>query len=144
MTHTFHTRAGVILGLGVLLAACSPPNEQPSDLKVDTATPGRSVPPSDVQAAATAEDEEIPGVIECVGTPEFEPATLALSCTDDSDRLVQIDWDTWTEDSATGTAVREAGGKRTRGVEVTLSEPVITSQGLVFSQVTVDDRVIVL
>ncbi|MDO5668546.1 MAG: hypothetical protein Q4G50_00935 [Corynebacterium sp.] len=139
MTHTFCTRAGLILGLGVFLSACSPPNEQPSDVKVDTATPGRTAP-----VAQSKQATQLPGVIECVGTPELEPSTLALSCTDGTDRLVQIEWDTWTTDSATGTAVRETGSQRTRDVQVTLSEPVPTSQGLAFSQVVVDGRVIVL
>ncbi|MDO5512980.1 hypothetical protein [Corynebacterium sp.] len=139
MSPSARTQASVILGLGVLLAACSPPNEQPSDLKVDTATVFRATPATTTSAAAGPR----PGVIECVGAPEFEPTSLALSCADDDDRLVGIDWESWTSTSATGTATRETRRQgrteRTRDVEVRLHDPVNSPQGLVYSRVTVDD-----
>lgn len=47
MTRTFARKAAAAAGaasLALALAACSPPNEQPSDLKVDTATEFKAPP----------------------------------------------------------------------------------------------------
>lgn len=138
----------MLIGLGVVVSACSPPQEQPSDVKVDTATSFRAAPASQAVSSTSAAPAPLPGVIECVGAPEFEPESLALACADDDDRLVDITWDTWTPEKATGTAVRETTERgrteRTRDVEVELSEPVRSPQGLVFTRVTVDDEEIIL
>ncbi|GAB3694692.1 hypothetical protein [Corynebacterium nasicanis] len=131
------TRALFLLGLGVVVSACSPPHEQASALKVDTATATRVTP-----TATTA--APLPGVIDCVGAPEHQPATLALSCLNDEDKLVDISWERWSSTTAVGTAVRETGSTRTRDVRVELSAPVTTSQGLVFSAIAVDDREVLL
>lgn len=162
MTFPRHTRALSILGLGVVVSACSPPNEQPSERKIDTATAyvaSPASPTSSTSSAATStssarvDPASLPGVIECVGTPELRPESLALSCADDHDRLVDIRWSQWTGDEAVGTATRETNDcdpdcargtvEKTRDVEVELSEPVQSPQGLVFTRVVVDGETIV-
>lgn len=149
VTFPRRTRAVSILGLGVLVSACSPPNEQPSERKIDTATSFAAAPTS---ASTPVDPESLPGVIECVGTPELRPDSLALACADDHDRLIDIRWSQWTGDEAAGTATRETNDcepscargsvARTRGVEVELSEPVQSPQGLVFTRVVVDGQTI--
>lgn len=139
-----------IIGLGVVLSACTPPNENPSDLKVDTATEFVASPAS----SSLAVPADLPGVIDCVGTPEHSPDSLSLACADDNDRLVDIEWTDWDEESAVGTATREtndctpscaAGSvEETDNVEVELSDPVAGSGGEVFSTITVDGRDIIL
>ncbi|QGU04117.1 hypothetical protein [Corynebacterium comes] len=55
MTRIFALKAAAVAGaasLALALAACSPPNEQPSDLKVDTATEFNAPP----AAAKTSEE----------------------------------------------------------------------------------------
>lgn len=140
MTTPPHTRALTLIGLGVVVSACSPPQEQPSDIKIDTATSFRAAP--------TSPTTSLPGIIECVGAPEFEPKSLALACADDDDRLVDITWEIWTREKATGTAVRERKERGrtelTRDVAVELSEPVHSPQGLVFTRITVNDEEIVV
>lgn len=149
------TQAAVagIIGLGVVLSACSPPNENPSDRKVDTATEFVAAPTSSGTSSSTPAtltvSADLPGVIDCVGTPEHAPDSLSLSCTGDDDRVVDIEWTDWDEETAVGTATREtrtAGGSvsTTDDVEVELSDPVAGSGGEVFSTITVDGRDIVL
>lgn len=155
MTFPRHTRALSILGLGVLISACSPPNERPSDLKIDTATEFVAAPaPTSSTTGRPVDPLSLPGVIECVGSPEMRPPSLALACADANDLLTNITWDEWTTTSASGTAVRETNNcepncargrfEKTRGVEVELSEPVRSPQGLVFTKLVVDGDVIVL
>ena len=155
MTFPRHTRALSILGLGVLISACSPPNEQPSDLKVATATEFVAAPTSPARVTGTPVDPaSLPGFIDCVGSPELRPGRLALACADNNDRLIDITWDEWTASSASGTATRETNDcdpscargtfERTRGVEVELSEPVHSPQGLVFTRLVVDGDDIIL
>ena len=137
------------------ITACSP-TEIDSDLKVDTAT-GVAAPTSATTSAASTTSatttavaaEDLPGYIDCVAAPAREPQTISLNCADNSDQLTAIEWDTWDEDAATGTASRiiftpEGTQEITEGVEVELTFPTETSQGLVFSQVEVDGQVIAL
>ncbi|GAB2505395.1 hypothetical protein CATRI_04125 [Corynebacterium atrinae] len=145
---TFATAAAA---LSLVLAACTPPNENPSDLKVDTATQFQAPTSS---ARPTLDTANLPGVIDCVGTPDYEPTTLSLACAGNNDRLFNIDWETWTEESATGIASREtntcdptcADGtfETTRNVEVELSAPIQGPNGLVFTALTVDGEPIVI
>lgn len=135
------------------ITACSP-SEADSDLKVDTAT-GVAAPTSiTTSAASTATTTavaaaDLPGYIDCVAAPAQEPQIISLNCADNSDQLTEIEWDAWDEDAATGTASRiiftpEGTQEITEGVEVELTFPTETSQGLVFSQVEVDGQVIAL
>lgn len=123
------------VGLGAVLSACSPSNERPSELKVDTAT--------GFVAGHGADPADLPGFIDCVGEPEHRPGSLPLTCLDDGDRLADVRWRTWTADSAEGTATRETGDT-TRKVTVELSGPVQSPQGPVFSELAVDGDDIIL
>lgn len=137
--------------LGLALAACTPPNENPSDLKVDTATQFKAPTSS---ARPDFDTANLPGVIDCAGTPDFEPDTLSLACAGNNDRLFDIDWETWTAETATGVASREtntcdptcADGtfETTEDVEVELSAPIQGVNGLVFTALTVDGEPIVI
>lgn len=58
MTRIFAPKVAAIAGaasLALALAACSPPNEQPSDLKVDTATEFNAPPAATTEAEDTSE-----------------------------------------------------------------------------------------
>lgn len=134
------------------ITACSPPHQVDSELKVDTATgvaaPTKSTSTSSASTTVVAA-EDLPGYIDCVAAPAQEPATISLNCADNSDQLTAIEWESWDEDTATGTATRiiftPAGAQETtEDVEVELSFPTETSQGLVFSQVEVDGEAIAL
>lgn len=68
MTRTFARKAAAAAGaasLALALAACSPPNEQPSDLKVDTATEFKAPPAaeenSEESSAATTTTTAVDG-----------------------------------------------------------------------------------
>ena len=132
----------------VALVACSP-NEIDSELKVPTAT-GVSLPSKNVSATSTVTaDEDAPGYIDCVAAPTQQPAEISLNCAMDIDRLTDISWSEWDADSATGTGTRivtAANGQETEteDIEVELSFPTESSQGLVFTQVTVDGQVLFL
>lgn len=132
----------------VALVACSP-NEIDSELKVPTAT-GVSLPSKNVFATSTVTaDEDAPGYIDCVAAPIQQPAEISLNCAMDIDRLTDISWSEWDADSATGAGTRivtTADGQETEteDVEVELSFPTESSQGLVFTQVTVDGQVLFL
>ncbi|RNE48536.1 hypothetical protein [Corynebacterium alimapuense] len=143
-----HTTAQVLVafsavGLGFGLSACSPPNENPSTLKVDTATAVKGPSTTMTNIASN-----MPGVIDCVGTPEVAPEELSLDCTDDSDRIVDIEWSEWTEEIASGTATRQSsdstGDVDTSEVTVELSDPASGGSGLAFSTLLVDGQTIIL
>ena len=130
----------------VALVACSP-NEIDSELKVPTAT-GVSLPSKNISSTVTAE-KDAPGYIDCVAAPIQQPAEISLNCAMDIDQLTDISWSEWDADSATGTGTRivtTADGQETEteDVEVELSFPTESSQGLVFTQVTVDGQVLFL
>ncbi|BAU95368.1 hypothetical protein N24_1106 [Corynebacterium suranareeae] len=133
----------------VALVACSPPHEKDSGLKVATAT-GVSLPSKNASATSTVDvDEDAPGYIDCVAAPTQQPSEISLNCAMDIDQLTEISWSSWDAESATGTGTRvvtTADGQETEteDVEVELSFPTESSQGLVFTQVTVDGQVLFL
>lgn len=142
--------AGAAAVTALALAACVPPNENPSDEKVDTATeysgpvgtPVEETPTVNVAAVPTtgvnATDAEVPGFIDCVAAPVEEPSTITLNCADGSDQLVDIEWVEWGEDEATGSGTRQTPAGEEEDVDVLLSVPTTSPQGLVFTQITVD------
>lgn len=151
-----HSRKRLVIGttalVGLALTACSPPNQADSDLKVETAT-GVAAPSSSASSSATSTSdvpaEDLPGYIDCVAAPEQQPTDISLNCADNGDQLIEIEWASWDEDAASGTATRvttttEGEETTTEDVEVELTFPTVTSQGLVFSQVTVNGQAIVL
>ncbi|APT84430.1 hypothetical protein [Corynebacterium aquilae] len=157
-------------GIGVValaIAACSPPGEVDSDKFVDTAT-GVAKPTVTSTAAASSDsketttstaatstaaaDSDLPGYINCVGTPEQRPDEISLACGDNNDVLRDIKWTDWTATSAAGTATRVtndclpncADGKTVNkpGVKVVLSNPFETVNGASFTQVAIDGVVV--
>lgn len=156
---------GVASVAALALAACTPPNENPSDIKVDTATEydgpheAETRPASgtdedtttangtDEDADAEAEDTdvaaaELPGFIDCVGTPAEEPEVITLDCVTYADQITNIEWEEWGEDEAVGTGLRLSTLGQEDDVEVVLSSLTTTPQGLVFSQIAVDGEIV--
>ncbi|MCF1765229.1 hypothetical protein [Corynebacterium argentoratense] len=156
---------GVALVAGTLaLAACTPPNEKPSDVRVDTATAVEA--PSTTAKAAESTDEAQPAAAAKDGkdaaTPTYrglcaadkgerKPKTLSLACADNNDELVNIKWNSWTDTQATGTATRRtnecipncADGKFVESqVEVALINPANlgTSPDVEFTTLMVDGQ----
>lgn len=145
----------LIASTGLALSACFPPNENPSDVKVDTATeqkadtagdsesgPGESgdtgetAPGTSEETVAPSTGDEVQ-VIDCFGEPESEPTELTADCTDpEGSQVTDITWQEWSEESATGTGTSAEGEE----AEIELSEPTDTGNGLVFSTVTVDGQ----
>ncbi|KAA8720853.1 hypothetical protein [Corynebacterium spheniscorum] len=150
--------------LAIGLSACTPPGEVDSTEKVDTAqsfsAPTNAADSTEASSTSTttstattttseAAKSELPGYINCVGSPSTEPDAIALSCLNDHDSLKDINWSKWTADEAVGVGTREVNdcspncqdGQKvtTENVKVVLSEPTESSQGLVFTQVEVDD-----
>lgn len=134
------------------ITACSPALEVDSETKVNTATgvaaPSKSASTTGATTTAVA-DADLPGYIDCVAAPVQEPVSISLNCADNSDQLTDIDWESWDETGATGSGSRiilsPAGEEEvTEDVEVELSFPTATSQGLVFSQVTVEGVAVTL
>lgn len=160
-------RISVVTGLTAIgalaMTACSPALENPSDLKVDTATEF-SAPSSEATAASSATTAEnaagstttagadvvevgAPSFIDCVAAPVQTPATVSLNCADDSDSLVAIVWEEWGAEEATGTGTRETmdeTGEVTtvESTEIVLAAPFQGPQGLVFTEITVDGAVV--
>lgn len=142
---------GVTAAAALAITACTPPNENDSDAKVDTAT-GVAAPTTETSARTTPTaiaSAELPGYIDCVAAPTREPQVISLNCADNSDQLTAIEWVSWDEDGATGTGTRivtaTVGDEEViEDVDVELSAVTETSQGLVFSQVEVDGQVVAL
>ncbi|MBI9000054.1 hypothetical protein M0E87_07005 [Corynebacterium sp. CCM 9185] len=133
MTTRTRTLAAVAAAT-LALAACSPPNEVPTEERVVTAselsTPASiemdessAMPTSSRHDESTSasmstgsttatttssatDPEALPGVINCVGSPTQRPSVLNLACSGNEDRLADIVWLTWDEEQATGTATR--------------------------------------
>lgn len=147
-------RISVVTGLTAIgalaITACSPALENPSDLKVDTATEfaaPSSGTTATTSATAAAVEAGAPSFIDCVSAPEQTPETVSLNCTDNSDNLVAIEWEEWGTEEATGTGTREtmdAAGEvtSTESTEIVLAAPFEGPQGLVFTEITVDGAVI--
>lgn len=147
---------GVTAAAALAITACTPPNENDSDAKVDTAT-GVAAPTTETSARTTTTagtttaiaSAELPGYIDCVAAPTREPQVISLNCADNSDQLTAIEWVSWDEDGATGSGTRilttTVGEQEViEDVDVELSAVTETSQGLVFSQVEVDGQVVAL
>lgn len=146
----------------LVLAACFPPNENPSDLKVDTATEqnvdsvgtgasstggqetgaeATATETTDATATGTETAEPAAGgevmVIDCFGAPAAEPTELTADCNDPAgSQVTDITWDEWTEEEATGTGTTAQG----EDAEIELSNPTDTGTVLVFSTVTVNGQ----
>ncbi|MGD7001778.1 hypothetical protein [Corynebacterium halotolerans] len=158
-------RTSVVTGLTAIsalaVAACSPALENPSDEKVDTATgfaaPSGTAAASTTGASSTATttaaggtavaEAGAPSFIDCVAAPAQTPDTVSLDCTNNSDALVEIEWQEWGAEEATGTGTRETmdtAGETTSedNVEIVLASPFAGPQGLVFTEITVDGEIV--
>lgn len=159
--------AAVAAVAALALAACTPPNENPSDIKVDTATgqnpaslPGEkaAATPTNVLEAATASptasatetvtavgtSDATPLVNNCGATGLERPTSLTLNCSDQNDYLQDIVWDVWDDQIAQGTATRITTNpaRQVEDTQVVLGNPVIESGVLVFDTISVDGVVI--
>lgn len=140
---------GVASVAALALAACTPPNENPSDIKIDTATEYAGPAEAETRPASGTGDttvadtvEELPGFIDCVGTPSEEPEVITLDCVSYADQLTNIEWEEWGGDEAVGTGLRLSAVGQEDDVEVVLSTLTTTPQGVVFSQITVDGEIV--
>lgn len=139
---------------GFALAACSPPLENPSTEKVDTAleqdadtvgvdpaaaTTGTETTAAETETAAAAAVSEV-SFIDCVSVPTQEPEQVTLDCANPANAVTAITWSTWGEDEATGTGTNQVTGAAS---EVVLSAAEETDEGMVFTTITVDGAEVV-
>lgn len=142
------------------LAACSPPNEQDSDHKVDTATsqnpdslPGKadgatttSTKYDPFEAALKSPDliaktaqDGTPFYSDCNANAQYQPNRIVLNCKDQNDFAENIVWEDWSEEIAHGTATRTREGKDpVANAQITLSAPKAVDGTMVFGNVTID------
>lgn len=150
------------------VTACSPPNQQDSAEKVDTATSQNpnSLPDagqtggtatatatnvtdanasaqattSAERAAANAAPDGTPLFINCETEAEHKPGTIVLNCKDKNDVAENITWDDWTDEIAHGTATRNIKDvdRVVENAQITLSAPKDVDGALVFTQISVD------
>ncbi|MDY3127113.1 MAG: hypothetical protein SOW59_03140 [Corynebacterium sp.] len=135
------------------LAACSPPGEVDSDVKVDNASTftnttstssaratTTSAEPT-ATASATAGAEQV-AFIDCVSIPTVEPASITLDCVNNQDVISNIEWTSWDDTTAQGTGSRANAAGRTVDADIVLSQPAVTTEGVVFTQIEVDGDVV--
>ena len=150
---------GVTAAAAFAIAACSPPSQADSDIKIDTGSTfeNHNTPVSSASASTseepsaeasapseepTATDEAAAGsaevqFIDCVSTPVTEPTEVSLDCATSTDMVTEITWESWSPEGAEGTG--------TRGEEeatINLSQPAETENGLAFTQIEVDGEVV--
>jgi len=164
--------AGVAALAALALAGCTPPHQNPSSEKVDTATTqdpnslkgaGTSATTAgtatstatatNVTAANAVKEQETseaavaaaPVFNNCGATDLVRPDRLTVDCENQDDFLENIVWDQWGEDLAEGTATRvvTSPDNREEGVKVVLGNPEIVDGKPVFTTVTVDGQPVV-
>ncbi|MBZ8176951.1 hypothetical protein GP475_04230 [Corynebacterium poyangense] len=152
MSHSFSTKT-IVVGASIVLlslSACSPPKQQPSDQKIDTVThvsaPTTSRSTSTTETTNSANSTTV--FTTCGGETVIQPKELYLTCADGADRLVDIEWTSWTDTGATGTATREtadrpgAAVQTTKNVTVEMVNPQQNSHGRAFQQLLVNGEAI--
>ena len=94
----------------------------------------------------------MPQFIDCVGVPSPQPSIISLDCIKNSDQMRDITWTEWTADHATGQGTRvrvkeaakntttETTRDITKDVTVELRNPVLSPQGLVFTDIIIEGR----
>ena len=163
--------AGVVALAALAMAGCTPPHQNPSAEKVDTATSQDPTSLKGVGGASTARatssaeatnvteahainKETGTAAVSAEGTPTFNncdatgllrPDRLTVDCKNQDDFLEDIVWDQWGEDLAEGTATRVvvSPDNREEGVKVVLGSPQIVNGVLTFTTVTVDGQPVV-
>ncbi|MDO5507322.1 MAG: hypothetical protein Q4F64_03195 [Corynebacterium casei] len=146
---------GVTAAAAFALAACHPPSQVDSDVKIDNAstfenqnTPAASESATEepsAEAGASEEpaatDEAAAGAevqfIDCVAAPVTEPTEVSLDCTTNADVVTEITWDSWDDEGAEGTGTRGEDE-----VTINLSEPTQTENGLAFTLIEVDGETV--
>lgn len=169
------TRSALVAAVACLAvgaAACTPPNENPSDKKVDTATeqnadslPGSQISGTDTtntnvaEAEATKESDRDaqrssasspdgnPRYVDCNGDLKERPNKIVLDCKNQDDELTDIVWESWDADTAVGTGVRKTSTPDREpedNIRIVLSNPAADDNGeLVFdNQITVNGEAI--
>lgn len=154
--------AGLTCITALSLTACHPPHQKDSDVKTvdnastytgkvalapessSAATAGDPAASSQAQAAesaqASAAASGTPQFVDCASQPDTEPVSINLNCVENSDQLINIKWQSWGKDTATGTGTRTQGAKTINDVSVVLSQPTQTAEGLAFSSIEVDGK----
>lgn len=130
---------------GLVLTGCFPPNENPSDIKVDTAVEQnpnslaggeKAANASPANTAAGTSGVRTVQFIDCVGEPAVQPESVSTNCSDFSAQITQINWEQWGRYTAQGTGMRPDGSAAT----VELSAPVDNGEFVLFTQVLVDGQ----
>lgn len=161
----------IAAGFCLSALACTPASHVDSTKKVATATsarvaasvttsplaqPSSTRSHSDSREAVTSDPflsptppllapGEVPSFIDCVGSPITKPRKVSLSCIDKNDRVVDITWSSWNASGAVGTGFREKKAENTRTpVTVVLNNPLQSAEAIVFADVYVDDRMVLL
>ncbi|WKD59561.1 hypothetical protein [Corynebacterium caspium] len=141
--------------LGFGLSACSPPHEQPSEMKVDTATSFRNTAPATTAhsshgshsgqsmsstAAVAIPEASSPAFVNQVGSVVRTPSTIDISYSGDQGMITDIEWSTWTDTTAqgVGTYVGADGAVMEKETTVVLSNPATTPDGLVFTSLSLN------
>ena len=141
--------ATALTGLvAVGLAACSPPNQNDSELKVETAkeqdaasvTEGWTTGEASAESSTTGTATAAAGVedisfVDCVAEPAQEPDRVTLDCANPADAVVNIQWSTWGADEAQGNGTNQTTGLP---AVVTLSDASTTAEGEVYTAIEVD------
>ncbi len=93
------------------------------------------VEPEPIDLVPTAKQ---PGVIDCISPAVIKPATLHISCVDETDIVKDIKWTTWSEQTATGTGKRVKQGEDPETVTIKLSDPQKSNFGVIFETILVN------
>ena len=154
-----------VTALGV--TACTPPNQNDSEQKVDTATSqnpnslkgegaaGTSTASATNVADANASAQETtsaqreeaqaaadgtPFFLDCNEQSQVKPSTISLNCKDQDDFAEDIVWEEWTDEIARGTATRNYKDldRVVENAQVILSAPENVDGVLAFTQISVD------
>ena len=153
------------------LAACSPPNEKDSELKVDTATtqdpdsllgkgqigateatgaPNVTDANESAQATTSALRENAetapdgtPLFIQCEGYTDYQPVEITLNCKDRNDVAENIMWTSWTDEIAEGITTRNWRDQNriVENSQIVLSNPDVVDGKLVFTELKVDGAI---
>lgn len=147
MTPRIPSAIALIAAAGIAITACSPHNEQASEVKVDTATEqnpaslGTGSSETTTRAtpttARTAAASDVL-FIDCFGAPVSEPTAVSTDCADTTAQITAVTWDKWAATEATGTGTAPDGTE----AEIELSQPTNTGTNEVFTVVTVDGVVV--
>ena len=162
--------AGIAAIAALAITACTPPNENPSDQKVDTAMSQSAdslassgstgaaktanvtnvADASAAQATATAAStttvtagaDATPLLNNCGVTGLQRPSALNLDCEGNKERLEDIVWDEWTANGASGTATQVTvdPDRVVEGVSVVLGAPQNVDGVVVFGAISVDGQ----